>query len=184
MSHSGDESSIDDVDIADPYLRLGAWLAGAGVLVVMLIPVVFFIFIYDMVVVQHPIRRGRGYDTRDMAIVGAVPAVCILAYGYRQVFRQVTTGQSFGMSKVGIKIISVVSGGHIALKAACLRMIIPPLCAVPGVTLAILTGLTGFLWLAIAGWLLCPISTLWGQMGRGWHDRLAGTVLLQSDSDY
>ena len=184
MPQNGDESGIDDVNIADAYLRFGAWLVSAGTLVVVLIPVVFFIFMYDMGVVQHPMRRARGYGTRDIAIVWAVPVVCVLAYGNHQVYRQITTGQSLGMSKVGIKIASVVSGGRIALKAACLRMVMPPLCAVPGVILAILTGLAGFLWLAIAGWLLCPISSLWGQMGRGWHDRLAGTVLLQSDSKH
>ena len=170
-----------DAAIADPLARFLAWVLSAGGLVALLIPLFVVLAMYDMFVVQHPMRRGSGLSTNETVLAWLVQIACVALYGLRLACRQVLTGQSAGMRCVGIEVVSFASGGRITYRAALSRMLLPLLAAVPVTAIAISTGSADYGWLAIAGWLLCPISALWGQMGRGWHDRLAGTVLLKAD---
>ena len=44
----------------------------------------------------------------------------------------------------------------------------------------VLSGRVWWLWVAVGWWLLVHASTLWDSQRRGWHDRAAGTIVIQT----
>lgn len=168
-------------ETADFYARSMAWVLNAGSFVALLLPIAIFLLAYEVLAVETPMRRGRGYNTNETVMAWSLPSIGIAVFGFRQLYRQVISGQSAGMRRAGIEIVSFHTEGRITFWAAFIRMVVPIIPAVLIGIVALLTGIAEMLWGSILLWLSFPVSAFWNRHHRGWHDRLAGTILIQCD---
>ena len=87
------------------------------------------------------------------------------------------SGRTLGMRSLGIRVVSIQSGQKPSVFESFSRGALPvylhPLFLVDG--LGLLLGV-GACW-----WLLVHASVFWGEDRRGWHDLVAGTVVVTSD---
>ena len=96
-----------------------------------------------------------------LAIVGAV-AFLVIAIGYFPYF-WTKTGQTPGMRMMGVKVVRDVDGGPVTSGQAILRLV--------GYWISGLVFYLGFIWIFIDA------------RRRGWHDLIAGTVVVSGRSD-
>lgn len=144
-----------EVALASPWRRLGA-----RVIDLVLVTAVYFL-------VTWPIL-GYDWDESDIGlylVAAAVGAAIEIAY---EVTLIATRGQTLGKMAARIKVIRVGDGQLPGWSSSLRRWAIP--------------GLTRFipnLWAGtLAAW-LCYLSLTWGRNHRGWHDMVAGTIVVR-----
>jgi uncharacterized RDD family membrane protein YckC len=115
-----------------------------------LIAIMFFTFILTAVSRQSVVGSNR-----DVIIVAALT---LLLFVFNFVVLAGSNGQSAGMRILGIYIVRV-DGRPFTIKDAAMRHLV-------GYPLSTLAFFLGFLWM------------LWDPRQQGWHDKLAGTVVV------
>ena len=106
------------------------------------------------------------YIKRHWLAPGVASAVVLIGYVataalifFNQVYFYVQEGQSFGKRFLGLRVVRI-NGAPLDYKTALLRNVV-------GYCLGFLTLLLGFLW------------ALWDGRRQGWHDKLAGTIVVK-----
>ena len=94
-------------------------------------------------------------------------------------------GQTIGMWTVGIRVVDRRCGQAPSLPRALVRWALP-LCSVPACIIAnaLFPGAVDArhgLFVFLCWWLLVYSSVLWGEHRRGWHDKIANTVVVTND---
>jgi uncharacterized RDD family membrane protein YckC len=117
-----------------------------------LIAIMFFTFILTAVSRQSVVGSNR-----DLIIVAALT---LLLFVFNFVVLAGSNGQSAGMRILGIYIVRV-DGRPFTIKDAAMRHLV-------GYPLSTVAFFLGFLWM------------LWDPRQQGWHDKLAGTVVVMS----
>ena len=125
------------------------------------------------------------------AYISVSPYLAVLLY---DVVTMWWPGRSLGRKLLGIQV--VVDGASRTLWAvrAIIRWALPLALAAPLADAFIreipelvnqehtpaLSGRAWWLWVAVGWWLLVHASTLWDSQRRGWHDKAAGTIVINA----
>lgn len=143
--------SGETVELARPGARLGARVLDIIIEVVVLIVV-------GLVVL------GGEFSNSDIGVTDLLlPAAVGVAY---EVVLIALWGQTLGKRMVGIKVINAAHGGVPGWGKAIGRWAIPGLVSL----------------IPLFGWLLailCYVSLTWDRVYQGWHDKVAGTLVIK-----
>ena len=86
--------------------------------------------------------------------------------------------QTRGKARRGLRVVSVDGAAALSLGRAWLRGLVPAAAGMGG---SVVAALADFRYPALGGlvlWFVVYLSANWGKAGRGWHDILAGTVVI------
>lgn len=123
--------------------------------------------------IEDAVEIDRGLAALDAFVVGLLGA----AYFVGSWRRRATIGQRL----LGLSVVRVADGAPPATAAAVMRWLalVAPFSLVALVDAGV-SGIGTPLWIVAAIWyLLLLVSAARGPDGRGWHDRLAGTVVTR-----
>ena len=143
--------SGETVELARPIRRLGARILDTIVIVV--VGLVLFIV-------------SGGVDDSGMSTVASVLLGLVIGIGY-EVFQVAVWGQTIGKRMTGIKVINAAHGGVPGWGKATGRWAIPGLVALIPIVGPLLS-------------LLCYVSLTWDRVYQGWHDKVAGTLVIKT----
>ena len=98
-------------------------------------------------------------------------------------------GHTIGKFVAGLAVRRAADGGVPGWKPAMLRLAIPALAAAVPTAVVLCVRLAGFaesasvglLLLGVVGAAICYLSSTWTRDRRGWHDKVAGTVVVATD---
>ncbi|MXZ94629.1 MAG: RDD family protein [Acidimicrobiaceae bacterium] len=111
-----------------------------------------------------------------LAVVGMASLVALL-------YEPVTTarsGQTIGKRGQQVKVVRYQDGGAAPASRFVTRWAVPTWASTLGWVVAAAIGLP-MPYLGMPGlWLLIHLSPLWGRGRRGWHDMIAGTVVVEA----
>ncbi|WP_419839677.1 RDD family protein [Candidatus Poriferisodalis sp.] len=164
-----------EVECADLFVRFSAWIVDLLLLIVMFVPVLIFLLFYWYATYGNPV--GGGHSSEELTVMWLVPIGTLVVYGFHRVYRLVVSGQSRGMRLSGIEIVRLDDGKRISFPGALVRTALSPAVAALGFTAATLAGFEYPLW-GVLLWLVFPIPALWNPANRGWHDQIAGAVVV------
>jgi uncharacterized RDD family membrane protein YckC len=114
---------------------------------------------------SHAVLRALGYDGRSRLALAVFVALAGYAYAVLFICRR---GATLGKEVAAIRVVDLNSGDHPSLGSAAIREAryllgpVPPFVRLLG------------------GVLVLPI--LWRKDQRGWHDQLAGTIVLRRET--
>ena len=143
------------VALASPWRRLGARIIDIVVVGVLFLSVSYALLGYD-------------WDVSNIGLFLAAAAMGSAIEIAYEVTLVATRGQTLGKMATKIKVISAVDGQLPGWNSSLRRWFIP--------------GLTRFIPHIWAGTLvawLCYLSLTWGRNHRGWHDLVAGTLVVR-----
>ncbi|WP_419855732.1 RDD family protein [Candidatus Poriferisodalis sp.] len=163
----------------DLFARMGAWVFDSLMLMVVFVPVLIFLVVYWYATYGSPVCCG--HSSEELAVMWLVPICAGAGYVFHRVYRLVVTGQSPGMRRSGIEIVRFDNGQRISYPKALVRTILPPSAAALGLAIATVAGIEDPLWGLLLG-LIFPIPALWNPDNRGWHDQIAGAVVVAKQS--
>ena len=143
--------SGETVELARPIRRLGARIL--DVIVVAVIGVVLVIVF-------------GGVDDSGMGTVTSLLLGLVIGIGY-EVSQVAVWGQTIGKRMAGIKVINAAHGGIPGWGKATGRWAIPGLVALIPIIGPLLS-------------LLCYVSLTWDRVYQGWHDKVAGTLVIKA----
>jgi len=140
--------------------RIGARF-GARVLDAIIVGVVFFVLVFVFA------AASTSGDTADFSGFSAMGVLLGLVVGVSYEVVQIAVwGQTLGKRIVGVKVIHATHGGLPGWGKAFGRWAIPGLLAL----------------IPVVGWILsilCYISATWDRVYQGWHDKVAGTLVIK-----
>ncbi|WP_419917265.1 RDD family protein [Candidatus Poriferisodalis sp.] len=165
----------ENPEYPDLFTRLGAWVYDSFMLIVVYVPVLIFLLVYWYATYGSPVCCG--HSSEELTVMWIVPICAGVGFGFHRIYRLVVTGQSPGMRRVGIELVRLDNGRHISYPKALVRTILPPAVAVFGYAAGAIVGFENPLW-GVLLWLILPIPALWNSANRGWHDQLAGAVIV------
>ena len=145
--------SGETVELARPIRRLGARILDALIEGILYVPLLI---------------AFAGGDAGDASGIGTVEfALIVLGVSICYEVPQIAVwGQTIGKRMTGIKVIHAVHGGTPGGGKAIARW------AIPGLVYLI----------PVVGWLLpflCYLSLTWDRVYQGWHDKVAGTLVIK-----
>ncbi len=143
--------SGETVELARPIRRLGARILDTIVIVV--VGLVLFIV-------------SGGVDDSGTSTVASVLLGLVIGIGY-EVFQVAVWGQTIGKRMTGIKVINAAHGGIPGWGKATGRWAIPGLVALIPIVGPLLS-------------LLSYVSLTWDRVYQGWHDKVAGTLVIKT----
>ena len=137
-----------------------------------------------VLVVPFDLHASMGFGDRVAAsyAVGMAVAAASLVVSY-EVWTTSSRGRSLGKRNVGLKVVRISDGQAPPLLESFARTAIPPatcLCA-SGIAMGI-TARWPFIYGALT-WMVVLLSSLLDSHRRGWHDKLAGTVVVRRASE-
>jgi len=141
--------------------RIGARF-GARVLDAIIVAVVFFVLV---LVFAAGSDSGDAADFSGFSALGILLGV-VVGVGY-EVLQIAVWGQTLGKRMVGVKVIHANHGGLPGWGKAFGRWAIPGLLAL----------------IPLVGWILsivCYLSATWDRVYQGWHDKVAGTLVIRT----
>lgn len=144
--------SGETVELAGPLRRLGARILDG--IVVAVIGVVFVIVFFG------------GVDELRTGTVTSLLLGLVIGIGY-EVAQIAVWGQTIGKRMAGIKVINAAHGGVPGWGTATGRWAIPGLVALIPTIGPLLS-------------LLCYVSLTWDRVYQGWHDKVAGTLVIKA----
>lgn len=124
-----------------------------------------------------------------LSVVGVMTAVCaVIAVTLHGVVPVARGRQTLGMRASKTKVVAFSGGGPAGYARASMRWLLPPAAFVVGGALVVGSPWwraagdpPPWWWISsIAAWSLVRLSALWGAEGRGWNDKLAGTVVIEA----
>ena len=139
------------------------------------VPVAFFLIVYSYAAYGNPV--GEGYNSEELTIMWAVPVTASAVLGFYRIYRLMVVGQSPGMRRFDIEAVRFDNGERLSFTRALVRTALPPASMMIGLAAAILMGSENPAWGGLL-WLVVPAPALWNRHMRGWHDRLAGAIVL------
>ena len=186
-------------DPAPPPMRLaGLWRRAAARAIDSLVRAVGGFGAYAVagsvaiVIAQPDWFSGEGWGTfHVLTVLFGVPLL-LTVFGF-EVVSTARRGQTFGKKCMGIRVVQWRGPGAQVTDGECpdprgsvARFGVPHLTGVVvGVSVGVASGpgLGGWAVLVgadagLAAWMLVYASSLWDPDGRGWHDKLAGTVVV------
>ena len=143
--------SGETVELARPIRRLGARIL--DFIVVAVIGVVLVIVF-------------GGVDDSGTGTFASLLLGLVIGIGY-EVSQVAVWGQTIGKRMVGIKVINAAHGGVPGWGKATGRWAIPGLVALIPIIGPLLS-------------LLCYLSLTWDRVYQGWHDKVAGTLVIKA----
>ena len=143
--------SGETVELARPIRRLGARIL--DVIVVAVIGVVLVIVF-------------GGVDDSGTGTFASLLLGLVIGIGY-EVSQVAVWGQTIGKRMAGIKVINAAHGGVPGWGKATGRWAIPGLVALIPIIGPLLS-------------LLCYLSLTWDRVYQGWHDKVAGTLVIKA----
>ncbi|WP_420637495.1 RDD family protein [Candidatus Poriferisocius sp.] len=179
---TGRKATLGDgqtVTLASPGARLGAFLIDGLLLTLIALPVVLPLVLaadfqdgFDNEEVETwsdfwaDTSVGIGWPTSGLDwFFFLFATVIFLVY---EVSFIATKGQTPGKMAAGIRVVAAESGALPGFRKALRRWAIPGLVAL----------------VPVVGWLLvyvCYLSLTWGRDRKGWHDHVAGTMVVRTD---
>lgn len=166
-------------EYSDLFARMGAWMFDTFVLIVVFVPVLIFLVVYWYATYGSPVCCG--HSAEELTVMWLVPICAGAGLAFHRVYRLVVTGQTPGMRRTGIEIVRFDNGRKISYPKALVRTILPPCVAALGLAIAVVAGFENPLWGLLLG-LIFPIPALWNPQNRGWHDQIAGAVVVTKQS--
>ncbi|WP_419943614.1 RDD family protein [Candidatus Poriferisodalis sp.] len=148
------------VVLAEPERRYGARLLD----MVVLLPAV--VMVAQSLIFFSFAALGGNVEQRLLGLGGVVGLWVLVLYEPVMVARW---GATVGKRAVGIRVVCFADGGWVSYRRSWLRVLLP--CAAGVLTL-------GVGWLVVM--LMLAASMTSGRDWRGWHDRLAGTVVVNA----
>ena len=150
-----------------------------------LAPVLFFVILYSWAIdIWHsPGREPRDIRTQleEAVLLWMLPiAVATIVSSIEGVILA-KSGATRGMRRRGIQVVQLSNGQPVILADALLRTITPISAAVAGLAIAYLIGLPDWsFWFGFLAWCIVYCSSIWHPLRRGWHDLLAGTIVVSA----
>ena len=174
MPENGKNAEYPDLSV-----RMGAWVFDSLMLMVVFIPVLIFLIMHWYVTYWLPVCCGQ--SSGELAVAWLVLICTGAGLAFHRAYRLVVTGQSPGMRRTGIEIVRFDNGRKISYPKAFVRTILPPSVAALGFAIATVAGFEDPEWGLLLG-LIFPIPALWNPQNRGWHDQIAGAVVVTKQS--
>ena len=124
----------------------------------------------------------------------ASPVLGVLVFEAALIAATAWKGTTLGKKLLRIQVVACSGSGAPSLLRAIIRWIMPLAAAAPLVDAFIrdipdqanynlnpaFSGRVWWLWVAVGWWLLVHASTLWDSQRRGWHDKVAGTIVVRA----
>ena len=143
--------SGETVELARPMRRLGAFILDAIVLAV-IGGVLFIVF-------------GGASDSGTGTVTSLLLGL-VIGFGY-EVSQIAVWGQTIGKRLASIRVINAARGGIPGWGKATGRWVIPGMVVLIPIVGPLLS-------------LLCYVSLTWDRVYQGWHDKVAGTLVIKS----
>ena len=133
---------------------------------------------------------GALSDDWEIEVVLVSIHLCVVLVGVLYEWILIATrGHTIGKFVAGVTVRRAADGGVPGWKPAILRLAIPTVVAAGPAVVGLWLRLAGFsgsanvslLLLGALGGVVCYLSSIWARDRRGWHDRVAGTVVVATD---
>ncbi len=130
--------------------------------------------------------------TAAEAYIFASPFLGVLLFEAALIASTARKGTTAGKKLLNIRVVAQVNSNPPSPLRTIIRWAVPLVVAAPLVDAFIreipelagtepepaLSGRAWWLWVAVGWWLLVHASTLWDSQRRGWHDKAAGTIVI------
>ena len=118
--------------------------------------------------------RGKTIDV----LVWVLPVVIALSWLMYETVTIASRGRTLGMRAPGIEVVRAADGARLPFGASFWRALLPLWVGVNGAFLSWKRNLLTPLHFGAALWALVYVSAALNRRRQGWHDRLAGTVVV------